>query len=232
VYVISAEGGEPSTSPFIPGTTSSSVGRQTAKTSLPSDRFSAPPGRYTKLFLVSPQVVGEAAPGSARQPDYFFADGTKIAYLETSQEFRTWKRYRGGWSLPIAIFDLKKNSYEELRDCRHGPLPDVHGNTIYFISDRDGVMNLFSYDLGSKQTKKLTDYKEFDISGRARPTPSFTKWRCASRIQSRHRKNAQSPIVVHAEDVEARPEFKKRRAIHRQLFAFSVGSSRPGGSPR
>jgi len=35
--------------------------------------------------------------------------------------------------------------------------------TIYFISDRDGVMNLFSYDLGSKQTKKLTDYKEYDI---------------------------------------------------------------------
>src|SRR5229473_910190 len=91
-------------------------------------------------------------------------DGTKIAYLETSQEFRTWKRYRGGWSLPIAIFDLKKNSYEELPKTAGMDLfPMWHGNAIYFISDRDGVMNLFSYDLGSKQTKKLTDYKEYDI---------------------------------------------------------------------
>jgi len=59
---------------------------------------------------------------------------------------------------------------------------------IYFISDRDGVMNLFSYDLGSKQTKKLTDYKEYDIKWRALGlTPSSMKRRRAPRIQSRQR---------------------------------------------
>src|SRR6266550_6150664 len=107
---------------------------------------------------------GEAPSSSSREPDYFFPDGTKIAYLETSQEFRTWKRYRGGWSLPIAIYDLKKNSYEELPKTTGMDLfPMWYGNAIYFISDREGVMNLYSYDLGSQQTKKLTDYKEYDI---------------------------------------------------------------------
>ena len=36
-------------------------------------------------------------------------------------------------------------------------------NRIYFISDRDGRMNLFSIDLASKETKQLTNFKDFDI---------------------------------------------------------------------
>src|SRR5438045_8344702 len=36
-------------------------------------------------------------------------------------------------------------------------------NLIYFTSDRDGRMNLFSVDLGSKEVKQLTNFKDFDI---------------------------------------------------------------------
>src|ERR1700688_3918474 len=36
-------------------------------------------------------------------------------------------------------------------------------NKIYFISDRDGRMNLFVVDLVSKATKQLTSFKDFDI---------------------------------------------------------------------
>src|SRR5207248_1286104 len=34
---------------------------------------------------------------------------------------------------------------------------------IYFISDRDGRMNLFATDLTTKETKQLTTFKDFDI---------------------------------------------------------------------
>ena len=34
------------------------------------------------------------------------------------------------------------------------------GNGIYFISDRDGTMNLYRWDLGNKQTRKLTSGHE------------------------------------------------------------------------
>jgi tricorn protease len=39
------------------------------------------------------------------------------------------------------------------------------GSKVYFASDRDerGRMNLYSYDLASKQTKKLTTFTEFDV---------------------------------------------------------------------
>lgn len=36
-------------------------------------------------------------------------------------------------------------------------------NRIYFLSDRDGRMNLYSLDLGSKETRQLTTFKDFDI---------------------------------------------------------------------
>ena len=38
------------------------------------------------------------------------------------------------------------------------------GNTIYFTSDReDGRLNLWSYDLGSKQQKKVTTHNDYDV---------------------------------------------------------------------
>src|SRR6266481_4728162 len=166
VYIISAEGGEPKRLTFHPSNDIVLGWTPDGKNILfRSDRFSTSLGRSTRLYLVSPQG-GTAHPLPVPRGDLtsFSPDGTKIAYLETSQEFRTWKRYRGGWSLPIAIYDLKRNTYEELpKTAGMDMFPMWHGNTIYFISDREGVMNLFSYDLASKQPKKLTDYKEYDI---------------------------------------------------------------------
>jgi tricorn protease len=227
VYVISAEGGEPRRLTFHPGNDMVLGWTPDGKDILfRSDRFSAPPGRYTKLFLVSPQG-GPARPLQVPRASLtsFSPDGNKIAYLETSQEFRTWKRYRGGWSLPIAIFDLKKNSYEELPKTAGMDLfPMWHGNTIYFISDREGVMNLFSYDLGSKQTKKLTDYKEYDIKWPSLGPDAivYENGGVLYEFNLASGKTRHLPIVVRAEDVETRPEFK---SVAQSIGSYSLSPS-------
>ena len=213
VYVISTDGGEPKRLTFHPSNDIVLGWTPDGKNILfRSDRFSAPPGRYTKLFLVSPQGgPAKLLPVPRASLTTFSPDGTKIAYLETSQEFRTWKRYRGGWSLPIAVFDLKKNSYEELPKTAGMDLfPMWHGNTIYFISDRDGVMNLFSYDLGSKQTKKLTDYKEYDIKWPSLGPDAivYENGGLLYEFNLASGKMRNLPVVVRAEDIETRPEFK------------------------
>ena len=130
-----------------------------------SDRITAPPKRTTRLFLVSTQGgLPKALPVPRGDLTSFSPDGNKIAYLETSQENRTWKRYHGGWSLPIAIYDLKKNTYEELPKSNGMDLfPMWHGNSYLFHQRPRRRDESVRYDLGTKQTKKLTDYKEYDI---------------------------------------------------------------------
>jgi tricorn protease len=228
VYVISSEGGQPKRLTFHPDPDIVLGWSPDGKNILfRSDRFAAPPHRYTQLFLVSPQG-GLPKKLAVPRADLtsFSPDGTKIAYIETSQEFRTWKRYRGGWSLPIAIFDLKANTYEELPKTAGMDLfPMWHGNAIYFISDREGgVMNLYRYDLGSKETKKLTDYKDFDIKWPSLGPDAIVYENGGLlyeyKLTSNQARNI--PIEVHGEDLEARPEFKN---VSQNIEAFTISPS-------
>jgi tricorn protease len=213
VYLIPASGGEPKRLTFHPSNDIVLGWTPDGKNVLfRSDRITAPPKRTTRLFLV-PTQGGLPKPLPVPRGDLtsFSPDGNKIAYLETSQENRTWKRYHGGWSLPIAIYDLKKNTYEELpKSSGMDMFPMWHGNSIYFISDRDGVMNLFVYDLGTKQTKKLTDYKEYDVKWPSLG-PDAIAYENAGLLYELNLQDGTTrniPIEVHAEDLEARPEFK------------------------
>src|SRR5678810_586590 len=66
------------------------------------------------------------------------ADGKMIAYTPQSQAFRTWKRYRGGWAPDIWVFDLGKNTAENItKNDANDELPMWAGKKLYFLSDRD-----------------------------------------------------------------------------------------------
>ena len=95
----------------------------------------------------------------------FSPDDSKMAFNRVFREFRTWKHYRGGMSDDVWIYDFKTGQTENLTN---NPAQDVCpmwglDNKIYFISDRDNRMNLFSVDLTSKETRQLTTFKDFDI---------------------------------------------------------------------
>ncbi len=95
----------------------------------------------------------------------FSPDDSKMAFNRVFREFRTWKHYRGGMADDIWIFDFKTNKTENLTNNPAQDICPMWGpdNKIYFLSDRDGRMNLFSIDLASKETKQLTHFKDFDI---------------------------------------------------------------------
>ena len=95
----------------------------------------------------------------------FSPDDSKMAFNRVFREFRTWKHYRGGMADDVWIYDFKTGATENLTNNPAQDICPMWGpdNHIYFISDRDGRMNLFSTDLGSKQTKQLTTFKDFDI---------------------------------------------------------------------
>jgi len=93
-------------------------------------------------------------------------DGKKLAYNRVFREFRTWKRYRGGQADDIWLYDFET---KQTTNITNNPAQDIFpmwsGNSIYFISDRDENkrMNLYSFDMNTKETKKVTNFTEYDI---------------------------------------------------------------------
>ena len=93
-------------------------------------------------------------------------DNNKLAYNRVFREFRTWKKYRGGMADDIWIYDFQTKKTENItKNEAQDIIPMWFNNTIYFLSDRDENkrMNLFAYDLNTKETTKLTDFIDFDI---------------------------------------------------------------------
>jgi len=136
-------------------------------------------------------------------------DDTKIAYNRVFREFRTWKSYQGGMADDIWVMDLKTGVTENITN---NPAQDIFpmwapNGKIYFVSERAGRANLFSYELATKQTKQLTTFTEFDVK-----FPSigpgaivFEQAGQVWRYELATGKCAVVPITVHEDFASARP---------------------------
>jgi tricorn protease len=121
--------------------------------------------RMGKFYLVAldggletPLPIPESGGGT------FSPDANQIVYTPIEREFRTWKRYRGGRAQDVWIYDLVRNTSRRLTDF---PGTDQHpvwfGSKIYFVSDRDLTLNIFSFDLASDKIDQITHHKEYDV---------------------------------------------------------------------
>jgi tricorn protease len=91
-------------------------------------------------------------------------DGSQLAYNRVFREFRTWKYYKGGMADDIWIYDFNaKTTINITNNPAQDIIPMWKDQVVYFLSDRDRIMNLFSYNTTTKETKKLTDFTEYDI---------------------------------------------------------------------
>ena len=97
----------------------------------------------------------------------FSPDGTKIAYLPQTQAFRTWKRYRGGWSPDIWVFDLTTFAASNVtKNDAVDEFPMWHGDTVYFLSDRgEGQkQNIWALNRGTGAARQITDFRDYDVT--------------------------------------------------------------------
>jgi tricorn protease len=119
-------------------------------------------GRY---FLVSPEG-GLETPLPLVNGGFavFSPDASKLVFTPVDREFRTWKRYKGGRASDLWIYDLKKNSSEQITDFKGtDQLPAWYKDNIFFASDRDLKLNIWKYDTKTKDTKQITFHKDFDV---------------------------------------------------------------------
>src|SRR5699024_3803864 len=95
-------------------------------------------------------------------------DGRYWAYSKntdpTERDRVAFKRYRGGGMPSIWIFDTKTHEVDTIPG---GACNDVKplwiNDKVYFLSDREKVVNIYSYDIKSKQVEKLTNFQDYDV---------------------------------------------------------------------
>ncbi len=127
-----------------------------------------PSGRVNQLFLI-PKTGGmpEKLPIPYGEIATYSADGKQLAYITKITETYPFKRYRGGLTSEVILFDLETNTAKNItnNEANDGK-PTWGGDKIYFLSDRadDLRLNVWSYDLGSESINQVTQFKDFDIT--------------------------------------------------------------------
>ena len=211
VFVIPTGGGEPRRLTYHPSNDMVLGWSPDGRILFRSNRASDLPD-FDRLFLISPEGGVPEMLNLPRASLVSFApDGRRMAFNYTSQEFRTWKRYRGGWKSPIALWDLDKKTYEALPTTEAMDMfPMWHGDAVYFISDRDGVMNLYRMDLASKKAAQLTHYTEYDIKWPSLGDAAiiYENGGLLYAYDLKTNEPRTIPITVASDEVTARAEFK------------------------
>ena len=123
--------------------------------------------RYAQLYTMP--VTG-GFPQKLDLPNAFKAtyspDGTRLAYTPIYEAFRVWKNYRGGrvttiWLYTFADHGTEKIPQPEGRSNDTDPM--WIGDTVFFLSDRNGEFNLFSFDTSTGSVNQITEYMDFPI---------------------------------------------------------------------
>jgi tricorn protease len=137
------------------------------KTILYATSMTSPKNRFNQLYRVSAQGgLPEKLPMPYGEFGAISPDGKMLAYVPISVDFRTWKRYLGGMNPDIWLFDLEKITARNLtRSPAADSVPMWHGDTMYFLSDRDQNQraNIWACDIKQDKFRQVTFFKEFDV---------------------------------------------------------------------
>jgi len=120
---------------------------------------------YNRLWTVSTEGdMPRALPLPMANKGVYSPDGKRMAYVRVPEAFDAWRHYRGGRTTAVWLIDLDDYDLEKIpRDNSNDTDPMWIGDTVYFISDRNHTMNLFSYSPTTKEVKQLTAHEDFDI---------------------------------------------------------------------
>lgn len=167
VYIVSVNGGIPKRLTWHPINDNVLGFTPDGKSVLFNSQRTIHTNRYTKLYEVS---IDGSYPKELEIPNAWHAtyspDGNHMAYTPIRERFHQWKNYRGGTIATIWIFSFKDKSIVKIPQPTGGSndvQPMWRGDEIYFLSDRNGEFNLFSFNTASKEIIQHTQFTDFPI---------------------------------------------------------------------
>lgn len=165
VYVIPASGGSPKRMTYHPSADIVQGWTPDGKIIFRSSR-EARPTRTNSWYTIGmagglPTDFGIPRIASGEQSP----DGKFVAYEPITYWDPEWRNYRGGQAMPIWILNME--SKELIRtpqaDKERHVSPVWFDSKVFYLSERDYIANIWSYDLVSQQEKQITFHKRFDI---------------------------------------------------------------------
>ena len=166
VYLVAAEGGEPKRLTWHPGADLVQGWTPDGRSIMfSSARATWAPSGSPRFWTVPVEGgVEEPMPLPRGFQGKISPDGSHIAYRMNNSWDDERRNYRGGQNRPIWIVDTKtwdlvSPPWTDSKDID----PVWIGNTVYYISDRDGVQNIWSYDLASKKNTQVTKFSDLDV---------------------------------------------------------------------
>jgi len=166
VYVMPADGGTPKRLTWHPGADTAQGWTPDGKSILfTSTRATWAPSAAPRFWTVPMEGgIVQVMPLPRGYQGKISPDGTHIAYRMNNSWDEERRNYRGGQNRPIWIVDLKtfdlvSPPWTDSKDME----PAWIGDMVYFISDRDSVANIWSYDYKSKKLAEVTHFRDFDV---------------------------------------------------------------------
>jgi tricorn protease len=166
VYVVPADGGEPKRLTWHPGADTVQGWTSDGKAVMfASSRATAAPSAAPRFWTVPAEGgVETPLPLPRGYQGKISSDGTRIAYRMNNSWDEERRNYRGGQNRPIWIVDLKTFDlvappWTDSKDVD----PVWVGDSVFFLSDRDGVSNVWSYDTTRKTLTQATRFTDFDV---------------------------------------------------------------------
>ena len=219
VYVVPATGGEPRRLTYHPGS-DVAVGWTNDGQSVLFRSTRSSYSRFERLYTV-PASGGfpSALPLPMGVEGSYSPDGSHLSYvprwnrrLGATDAYVAIMHYRGGHAALIWIADLADSSVTRLpREDSNDFDPMWIGDRIYFLSDREGPVTLFSFDTKTRQVKALFKNDGFDLkTASAGPGGIVYEQFGSIHLYDLHSGKAHEvPIRVAGDMPQVRPHFEK-----------------------
>jgi tricorn protease len=219
VYVVNANGGEPLRLTYHPMADRVIGWHPDGKRVLFASSRESGRQRFSQFFLVGLEGgVPEKLPVPYGEFGAIAPNGTDFVYMPMSLDFRTWKRYRGGWTPDLWLFNLKTYTSRNLtNDPANDAQPMWHGNTIYFVSDRGPTQrnNIWALDVASGKTRQITQFNDFDLTFPSAGADAIV-FQAGGRLyllDCDSEKATEVPIRVVTDETTLRPRIAKAEAL-------------------
>ena len=165
VYVINANGGVPRRLTWEP-TGSYAAGWTPDGKDVLFASMHASFSDFFRLFVTHADGTGTPTvlPIPSAETGSFSPDGRTLAYEPILQWEDAWKHYRGGQTKKVWLVNMKSLDLVKVpRDNSNDFNPVWAGNSVYFLSDRNGPVSLFRYDPESKAVTQVVDNHGYDL---------------------------------------------------------------------